>query len=102
MEMEKKKKVEEFNNRPVPLEWQVQRYEQTLGKRQEAYMEQLELQAEEARRQKRQLAAGIAGAPPLAPPGSRKAASADAEDLADLPQIVGAPMANLRGTRNDI
>jgi hypothetical protein len=96
MEMERKKKVEEFNNRPVPLEWQVQRYEQAADKRQEAYLADLERQAEAARHQKRQLAAGIGGAPPLAPPGSTSQGPASAND--DLPQIVGAPLANLRRT----
>lgn len=42
IEMEKEKKKKEFENRPVPLEWQVERYEKEYNKQQEKLLEHLE------------------------------------------------------------
>ena len=49
---EQDKKKDEFNNRPVPLEWQVERYEQVANKRHDEYLKKLEIQVKEAKRQK--------------------------------------------------
>lgn len=42
VEREKEKKKLEFQNRPVPLEWQVERFEKSVNRQQEQYMQQLE------------------------------------------------------------
>merc|ERR1719412_372698 len=42
LEMEKEKKKKELENLPVPLEWQVERYEKEYNKHQEKYLEHLE------------------------------------------------------------
>jgi len=42
LELEREKKKQEFEHRHVPMEWQVERYEKTMNKRQEEYIDQLE------------------------------------------------------------
>jgi hypothetical protein len=42
MELEREKKKQEMEHRPVPMEWQVERYEKTISKKQEEYIDQLE------------------------------------------------------------
>jgi len=42
MEMEREKKKQENEFRPVPLEWQVERYEKSVNRKQEEYIDQLE------------------------------------------------------------
>jgi hypothetical protein len=55
MEMEREKKKVEMEHRPVPLEWQVERYEKSVNQKQEQYIEQLEhyCAGEKKRRQDR-------------------------------------------------
>ena len=55
MEMEREKKKAELEHRPVPLEWQVERYEKSVNQKQEQYIEQLEqyCAGEKKRRQDR-------------------------------------------------
>jgi len=52
IQMEKEKKKEEFNNRPVPLEWQVERYEKVVNKKHDEYLKKLEVEVKEAKRRK--------------------------------------------------
>ena len=52
IEMEKEKKRKEFENRPVPVEWQVERYEREYNKQAEKYMEHLEKTVEQQKRTK--------------------------------------------------
>ncbi len=42
LELEREKKKQEMEHRPVPMEWQVERYEKTISKKQEEYIDQLE------------------------------------------------------------
>merc|ERR1712203_513622 len=42
LEIEKEKKKKELENQPVPLEWQVEKYEKEYNKKQEQYLEHLE------------------------------------------------------------
>lgn len=95
-EMEQRRKMEEYENRPVPLEWQVERMEKSMNQNQDDYLKKLERYAEEHRKLKEQETVGAAPClpPPPPPPGSRGAASRSSDD--DLPGIIGAPMANLR------
>jgi len=93
IEMERKKKQEEYNNRPVPLEWQVERYEKTTGKKRDDYLERLEREAEVARMRNEAMRAGVASVkPPQMQPGAPTMGQHD-----DLPAVIGAPLANLRG-----
>lgn len=42
LEMEREKKKQELEFRPVPLEWQVERFEKNVQMQQEVFMDQLE------------------------------------------------------------
>ncbi len=104
LEMEREKKRLEWENRPVPVEWQVERYESGVNRRQEEYIKELEAQAAEAKRRKAAAGSGIAEclamAPPPPPPGSRPASSSSSSSssasMLDLPCLVGNPMSGLK------
>ncbi len=44
IELENEKKKQEFDQRPVPVEWQVERFEKSLNKSMESYYDQLQRQ----------------------------------------------------------
>ena len=79
LEMEQEKKKEELNNRPVPLEWQVQRFENQFNKKHDEYLAGLQ-RAADAERQRQQQQPGQQGRqgprfsePPPPPPGKETA-----------------------------
>lgn len=44
IEIENEKRKQEYDQRPVPVEWQVERFEKSVNKSMENYYEQLERQ----------------------------------------------------------
>jgi len=44
IELEKEKRRQEYDQRPVPVEWQVERFEKSMSKTMESYFDQLEKQ----------------------------------------------------------
>lgn len=54
LEMEREKKNKERQYMPVPMEWQVERFEKTLCRQQEEYLDQLEKVCAGERKKKRQ------------------------------------------------
>ena len=110
MEMEREKRRQEYENRPVPLEWQVEKYEKGLTRRHEEYLKGLEVQASEARRAAklsssssspsgRSLSECLARAPPPPPPGSGpppQGAPPSSSQVGDLPNLIGTPMFGMR------
>ena len=100
IEMEKEKKKREFANRPVPIEWQVERYEKQRNKQQEEYFKSLEKSVADAKKAKLQAANNsqqqassskytfLTSPPPPPPPpppgGSTPSTSAIVGDLPDL------------------
>jgi hypothetical protein len=105
IEHEKEKKKQEFDNRPVPIEWQVEKYEKKVNKEYEAYMEQLEQKVKLEKERKAMKAAGGGGspsasaegkppiffAPPPPPPGTSSASEDDG-----LPKLIGNPLESRR------
>lgn len=88
-EVERKKKIDEYQNRPVPLEWQVERYEKHINKQHQEYLQRLDVEKAEKSRTKFPRVAG----PPPPPPGSDTERTACA--TVGLPDSVGTPIANL-------
>ena len=93
IEREKEKKKEEFNCRPVPLEWQVERYEKSVSKQHEEYFKQLEKAQLEQKRQKEQSFSCLSALtrPPPPPPGSNSS-----NLTSDLPVLNGNPWASIQ------
>ena len=107
LEMEKKKKKEEYDNRPVPLEWQVERFENQLNKQQDSYLKALEKQAEDERKRKETQQKLLNLPPPPPPPlSSRRPSSSSASSSSSdpsiqatldlLPNLIGTPLNSLR------
>lgn len=98
IELEKEKKKQEFEQRPVPIEWQVERYEKTVNKQQEEYLEQLEQYCADQKKKKQDstnVAKSIVFAPPPPPPppvGSWAASSPDD----GLPNLIGNPLSSFK------
>ena len=78
---EERRRREVEAGRPVPLEWQVERYEKGVEKRQEEYMRQLERRAAEARR-------STTNVPPTP-------SSTVTSQTAELPELIGTPLSGL-------
>ena len=101
LEIEKEKKRKELENQPVPLEWQVQRYENEYNKQQEKYMEHLEKKVKLDKINKAQNVSGNATAPPPPPPGSSMGLSNNKESMEfDLPTLGGKPWENINSQSN--
>lgn len=83
LEMEKQKKKEEYENRPIPIEWQVERFESQYNKRYDDYLKQLEEYCSATKREPAQIPDF---GPPPGPPGS-----GDLE-LDDLPKVIATPL----------
>ncbi|TRY79114.1 hypothetical protein TCAL_06595, partial [Tigriopus californicus] len=93
-EMERLKKVDEWHNRPIPMEWQVEKMEKEMINQNEQYMRHLKLQAQ-AEKQRKQFQSYQFTAPPPPPGAPTFSSSADSpkmnpesvvppEDLPDL------------------
>ena len=98
-EMELQKKKEEYNNRPVPIEWQVERYERGLNKHYDNYMEQLEKQAQMEREMRAAEKASTdimskLAAPPPPPPPLEGRVQGSSQD--GLPNLIGNPMGSFK------
>ena len=101
LEIEKEKKRKELENQPVPLEWQVQRYENEYNKQQEKYMEHLEKKVKLDKINKAQNVSGNATAPPPPPPGSSMGLSNNKMSMEfDLPTLGGKPWENINSQSN--
>ena len=81
IELEREKKKVEHANRPIPMEWKVERYEQYLNKKQEDYLKYLEKSRDEARKAKHM----VTSLPPPLPPSSSAASVTGLPDLASNP-----------------
>ena len=100
IEREKEEKKKEYENRTVPIEWQVEKYQKKVNKEYDAYMEQLEEKVRLEKERKAMKAAGKSETetgktslpPPPPPPGS----STFDDDDAALPELVGNPLAHLK------
>ena len=103
LEMEKEKKKKELENQPVPLDWQVERYEKEYNKLQGKYMEHLEKTVQQERANKSQnLKKGLL-VPMTSPPGSTKATLSSTSNTSlelDLPNLSGNPWENLNNMKN--
>ncbi len=97
-ELEREKKRQEAENgTPVPLEWQVEKYEKGLNKSHEAYLKRLERESQAARAQKQgEMARCLAMAPPPPPPGGGGGGPSSSSSGSDLPELVGMPLWGLR------
>jgi len=100
IELEKEKKKKEHENQPVPLEWQVQRFEKEYNKQQEQYMEQLEKTVQQEKMTKIHKSAEKSSlssikSPPPPPPGSSTLRPDPNTLHFDLPNLSGNPWENL-------
>lgn len=94
LERERQKKKDEAEaGTPVPLQWQVERFEKQFNKRQDEYMKRLQKQADEERN-KSNMRAMLSQPPPPPPPGSR--AASRTTQPGDLPKLIGTPMDSLK------
>jgi len=100
VEREKEEKKKEWENRTVPIEWQVEKYQTKVNKEYDAYMTQLEEKVRLEKERKAMKAAGKSetetGKPPLAPPPPPPGSSKFDDDDAELPQLVGNPLEHLK------
>ena len=101
IEREKEEKKKEYENRTVPIEWQVEKYQKKVNKEYEAYMTQLEEKVRLEKERKAMKAAGKSeceGKPPLAPPPPPPGSSqfGDDDDGGGLPELVGNPLGHLK------
>lgn len=94
IEKEKEMKKQENQNRPVPLEWQVERQQKEYNQQYEAYLENLEAYV------KSQKTAPTAmpsfGPPPGAAGPSGSGDASQPEDDVPLPELVGTAMKSLK------
>lgn len=104
LEMEKEKKRKERENQPVPLEWQVEKYEKEFNKQQDKYMEHLErtVQQERMNKLKKATPISISKAEPPPPPKPSNTNSAQNSTTAefDLPNLGGNPWENVTHKTN--
>ena len=101
IEREQEEKKKEYENRTVPIEWQVEKFQKKVNKEYDEYMTQLEEKVRLEKERKAMKAAGKSATetgrpalpPPPPPPGSSKFAD---DDDAPLPDVVGNPLAYLK------
>jgi len=101
IEREQEEKKKEYENRTVPIEWQVEKFQKKVNKEYDEYMTQLEEKVRLEKERKAMKAAGKSETetgrpalpPPPPPPGSSKFAD---DDDAPLPDVVGNPLAYLK------
>ena len=95
LEIERRKEIQALENRPVPVEWQVERFEQGLGKAHEQYLSNLELQLKEQKQNPPKPPMAV-GAPPLPPGSATNMNRLSDEVMGGLPTLIGNPLDNLR------
>ena len=108
IEIEKEKRKKELENQPVPLEWQVQKYEKEYNKKQEQYLEHLERTVKQEKMLKAQktamraVSSAKAPPPPPPPPMSKSFNSNSSMPLEfDLPNLDGNPWESLKGNKSN-
>ena len=94
LEIEKEKKKKERENQPVPLEWQVEKYEKEYNKQHDRYMEHLEKTVRQEKLNK--LKKAVPSSSSLHPPPfiATSAINSESQDF-DLPNLGGNPWANI-------
>jgi len=95
LEIEKEKKKKELENQPIPLEWQVEKYEKEYNKQHDRYMEHLEKTVKQEKLNKLKKAAPSSSSSLNPPPfSSISAQNSESQDF-DLPNLGGNPWANI-------
>merc|ERR1712183_127712 len=102
------KRKKELENQPVPLEWQVQKYEKEYNKKQEQYLEHLERTVKQEKMLKAQktamssVSSAKAPPPPPPPPMSKSFNSNSSMPLEfDLPNLDGNPWESLKSNKSN-
>ena len=96
LEIEKEKKRKERENQPVPLEWQVEKYEKEYNKQHDKYLEHLErtVQQEKLDRLKKATPSILNKDPPPPPLAATLVKNSESQDF-DLPNLGGNPWNNI-------
>ena len=96
LEIEREKKKKELENQPVPLEWQVERYEKEYNKQHDRYLDHLEktVQLEKLNKQQTAPIPSSYKKPP-APPSIATSIEKSTNLNFDLPNLDGNPWENI-------